>query len=162
LLAPAEQFSNADRPPIRAERRCNSGGTMADIRIFNPDGINRPRSPYRQVAHVKTQQLAFIAGQVSVDASGAPVGKDDFEAQCTQVFANIRGALHSVGADWKNVVEFTSYLVRPQDVAVFTAVRNREYPKMFTDGAYPPNTLLVISRLAQEFCLLEVQTVAAL
>ena len=80
---------------------------MAEIKIFNPDGISRPRSPYMQVARVKTQELAFIAGQVSVDASGAPVGKDDFEAQCAQVFANIHGALRSVGADWKNVVEFT-------------------------------------------------------
>jgi enamine deaminase RidA (YjgF/YER057c/UK114 family) len=135
---------------------------MAEITIFNPDGISRPRSPYMQVARVKTQELAFIAGQVSVDASGAPVGKDDFEVQCAQVIANIHGALRAVGADWKNVVEFTSYLVRPQDVAVFTAFRNREYPKMFPNGAYPPNTLLVINRLAQEFCLLEIQTIAAL
>jgi enamine deaminase RidA (YjgF/YER057c/UK114 family) len=143
-------------PPRQAEI------IMAEIKIFNPNGISRPRSPYMQVARVKTQELAFIAGQVSVDASGAPVGKDDFEAQCAQVFANIHGALRSVGADWKNVVEFTSFLVRPQDIAVFTAFRNREYPKMFPDGAYPPNTLLVINRLAQEFCLLEIQTTAAL
>jgi enamine deaminase RidA (YjgF/YER057c/UK114 family) len=135
---------------------------MANIRIFNPEGLSRPRSPYMQVAFAETQKLAFIAGQVSVDATGAPVGKDDFEAQCAQVFANIHGALRSIGADWKNVVEFTSFLVRAQDVGTFTAFRHREYPKMFPDGAYPPNTLLVISRLAQEFCLLEVQTVAAL
>jgi enamine deaminase RidA (YjgF/YER057c/UK114 family) len=135
---------------------------MADIKIFNPDGLNRPRSPYMQVARAKTQELAFIAGQVSVDASGAPVGKDDFEAQCAQVFANIHGALRSVGADWKNVVEFTSFLTRARDVSTFTAFRHREYPRMFPGGAYPPNTLLVITRLAQEFCLLEVQTIAAL
>ena len=111
---------------------------------------------------VTAQELAFIAGQVSVDATGNPVGRDDFEAQCAQVFANIHGALRSVGADWNNVVEFTSYLVRAQDVATFTAFRRRVYPQMFPDGQYPPNTLLVISRLAQEFCLLEIQTVAAL
>ena len=135
---------------------------MATIKIFNPDGINRPRSPYLQVARVTAQELAFIAGQVSVDATGNPVGRDDFEAQCAQVFANIHGALRSVGADWNNVVEFTSYLVRAEDVATFTAFRRRVYPQMFPDGQYPPNTLLVISRLAQEFCLLEIQTVAAL
>jgi enamine deaminase RidA (YjgF/YER057c/UK114 family) len=135
---------------------------MSDIKIFNPDSLNRPRSPYMQVARVKTQELAFIAGQVSVDASGAPVGKGDFEAQCAQVFENIHAALRSVGADWKNVVEFTSFLTRAQDVPTFTAFRHREYPKMFPGGIYPPNTLLVITRLAQEFCLLEVQTIAAL
>ena len=90
---------------------------MADIKIFNPAELNKPRSPYMQVALVKTSQLAFIAGQVSIDASGALIGQDDFDAQCDQVFANIHAALRSVGADWKNVVEFTSYLVRPQDAA---------------------------------------------
>jgi hypothetical protein len=40
--------------------------------------------------------------------------------------------------------------------------RLREFPKMFRDGKYPPNTLLMIDRLVQEQFLVEVQTVAAL
>jgi enamine deaminase RidA (YjgF/YER057c/UK114 family) len=135
---------------------------MPHIKIFNPVELNRPRSPYMQVARVKTSELAFIAGQVPVDASGTLIGQDDFDAQCAQVFANIRAALRSVGADWKNVVEFTSYLVRPQDVPAFVAYRHRAFPAMFSDGAYPPNTLLVIERLAHESYLLEIQTIAAL
>jgi enamine deaminase RidA (YjgF/YER057c/UK114 family) len=59
-------------------------------------------------------------------------------------------------------VQFTSYIVRPQDAAAFRAYRAKVYPKMFPDGAYPPNALLVISRLADENFLLEVQAVAAL
>jgi enamine deaminase RidA (YjgF/YER057c/UK114 family) len=82
--------------------------------------------------------LLLIAGQTPIDASGAMVGKDDFEAQCAQVFANIRTALCSVAADWQNVVQFTSYLVRPQDIAAFRAFRSKEFPKMFPNGAYPP------------------------
>jgi enamine deaminase RidA (YjgF/YER057c/UK114 family) len=135
---------------------------MPDIKIFNPVELNRPRSPYMQVARVKTSELAFIAGQVPVDASGTLIGQDDFDAQCAQVFANIHAALRSVGAEWKNVVEFTSYLVRPQDVPTFVAYRHRAFPAMFSDGAYPPNTLLVIERLAHESYLLEIQTIAAL
>jgi enamine deaminase RidA (YjgF/YER057c/UK114 family) len=139
-----------------------AGGIMADIRIFNPDGLNKPRSPYMQVARVRASELAFIAGQVSVDGSGDLVGPDDFEAQCARVFANIHAALRSVGAEWNNVVEFTSFLVRPQDVPAFVAYRHRVFPSMFPNGAYPPNTLLVIDRLAHDAYLLEVQTVAAL
>jgi enamine deaminase RidA (YjgF/YER057c/UK114 family) len=135
---------------------------MADIKIFNPDGLSKPMSPYRHVARAKTQDLVFIAGQVPTDASGATVGKGDFDAQCAQVFANIHTALRSVNADWNNIVQFTSYLVRPQDSAAFRAFRSKEFPKMFPDGAYPPNTLLFISRLADEAYWLEVQTVAAL
>jgi len=135
---------------------------MADIKIFNPDGLSRPAGPYSHVAHAKTQQIVFIAGQVPTDPSGATIGKGNFEAQCKQVFANIHTALRAVGADWNNVVQFTSFLVRPQDAAAFRAFRGREFPKMFANGAYPPNTLLFISRLADEAYLLEVQTVAAL
>ncbi len=135
---------------------------MAEIKIFNPEGMSRPASPYHHVARVKAQELVFIAGQVPADASDTPVGKDNFEAQCAQVFANIHTALRSVGADWNNVVQFTSYLVRPQDAPAYREFRIREYAKMFPGGAYPPNTLLFISRLASEAFLLEVQTTAAL
>ena len=71
-----------------------------------------------------------------------------------------RGAV-SQGAGWGNVVEFTTYLVHSQDIPEFMAYRTREFPRMFADGAYPPNTLLMIDRLVQEAFLVEVQTVAA-
>jgi len=135
---------------------------MADIKIFNPDGLAKPAGTYTHIAHAKTQDVVFIAGQVPMDASGATVGKGDFEAQCAQVYANIHTALRAVDADWKNVVQFTSFLVRPQDAAAFRTFRGRQFPKMFPDGAYPPNTLLIISRLADEAYWLEVQTIAAL
>jgi enamine deaminase RidA (YjgF/YER057c/UK114 family) len=71
---------------------------MPNIRIFNPVELNKPRSPYMQVARVKTSELAFIAGQVSVDGSGNLIGENNFEAQCAQVFGNIDAALRSIGA----------------------------------------------------------------
>jgi hypothetical protein len=40
--------------------------------------------------------------------------------------------------------------------------RTREFPRMFPNGAYPPNTLLMIDRLVQEPLLVEVQTIAAI
>ena len=135
---------------------------MAEIKIFNPDGLARPAGTYTHIALAKAQQVVFIAGQVPMDASGATIGKDNFDAQCVQVYANIHTALRAVEADWKNVVQFTSFLVRPQDAATFRAYRGREFPNMFPDSAYPPNTLLIISRLADPDYLLEVQTIAAL
>jgi enamine deaminase RidA (YjgF/YER057c/UK114 family) len=124
--------------------------------------MNRPRSPYFQVAHVQSGEIAFIAGQVAVNEAGQLVGEDDFEAQCAAVFDNIHKALRSIGADWGNVVEFTSYLTRREDVRTFTDFRNRMYPAMFGGNIYPPNTLLLISGLANPKYLLEVQSVAAI
>ena len=60
------------------------------------------------------------------------------------------------------MVEFTTYLVHSQDIPKFMAFRLHEFPKMFANGAYPPNTLLMIDRLVQEPLLIEVSTVAAL
>jgi enamine deaminase RidA (YjgF/YER057c/UK114 family) len=111
---------------------------------------------------VKAAEFLFIAGQVATDRDGKVVGADDFDAQCVQTFANIEAALKSAGAGFGNVVEFTTYLVHSQDIAKFMAFRKREFPRMFSNGAYPPNTLLIVDRLVQEPFLVEVKATAAL
>jgi len=129
---------------------------MAEIRIVNPESLGKPLGQYSQITRVKASEYLFIAGQVA--AYGAVV----FDAQCVQVFANIRAALESCGAGWGNVVQFTTYLVHSQDIPKFMQYRLREFPHMFANGAYPPNTLLMVDRLVKEQFLVEVQTVAAL
>ena len=133
---------------------------MADIKIVNPDALGKPLGQYSQITRVKASEFIFIAGQVGVDKEGKIVG--DFDAQCAQTFANIGAALQSVGAGWGNIVEFTTYMLHSQDIPKFMAYRLREFPKMFVNGTYPPNTLLMIDRLVQEPLLIEVQAIAAL
>ena len=136
---------------------------MTDIKRYNPDGIAKPRSPYCHVNEVTgASKLVFIAGQVPLDAAGNVVGADDFDQQCAQVYANIATALKAAGADWKHVVQLTSILVRAEDIEKFGAYRQREFPKLFPNSAYPPNTLMIISRLANPAFRVEVQAVAAL
>ena len=133
---------------------------MPDIKIENPAALGKPLGQYSQLTRVKASEFLFIAGQVGVDKAGAVAA--DFDAQCVQTFANIEAALKSCGAGWANIVQFTTYLVHSQDIPKFMAWRLREFPKMFANGAYPPNTLLMIDRLVQEPLLIEVQAVAAL
>ena len=135
---------------------------MADIKFENPDALGRPLGQYSHLTRVKASEYLFIAGQVSVDKTGNVIGADDFDAQCAQTFANIEAALKSQGAGWANVVEFTTYLVHSQDIPKFMKFRLREFPRMFANGAYPPNTLLMIDRLVGEAFLIEVKVVAAL
>jgi enamine deaminase RidA (YjgF/YER057c/UK114 family) len=127
---------------------------MADIRIYNVEALGKPLGQYSHVTRVKAAETLYIAGML---APG-----DGFDAQCSGVFAQIEKALQSAGAGWGNVVQFTTYLVHSQDIPKFMQWRLREFPRMFPDGRYPPNTLLVIDRLVQEQYLVEVQTVAAL
>jgi enamine deaminase RidA (YjgF/YER057c/UK114 family) len=135
----------------------------AEVKMFNPDTLGKPGGQYSHIARVKgAAELVFIAGQIATDKAGNLVGADDFDAQCAQVYANIGAALKAVGGGWSNVVQFTTYLVHSQDIAKLRAFRQREFSRYFPDGAYPPNTLLVVDRLASESYLLEIQTVAAL
>jgi enamine deaminase RidA (YjgF/YER057c/UK114 family) len=128
---------------------------MAEIRIGNVEALGKPLGQYSHMARVKNAaETLYIAGML---APG-----DDFEAQCSGVFRQIEAALKSAGAGWGNVVQFTTYLVHSQDIPKFMAWRQREFPRLFPDGKYPPNTLLIIDRLVQEQFLIEVQTIAAL
>ena len=133
---------------------------MPDIKISNIEALGKPLGQYSHITRVKASEFVFIAGQVGADRDGK-VG-EDFDAQCALVYANIETALKSVGGGWGNVVEFTTYLVHSQDIPKFMTYRKREFPKFFPNGAYPPNTLLMIDRLVGEPFLIEVQTVAAL
>ena len=132
---------------------------MPDIKILNPDSLGKPLGQYSQITRVKASEFLFIAGQVGAGKDGKTPA--DFEAQCEFVFANIGAALTSQGASFANVVEFTTYLVHSQDIPKFMAFRLREFPKMFPNGKYPPNTLLIVDRLVKEQFLVEVQTIAA-
>lgn len=134
---------------------------MADIDIYNVPALGRPSAQFSHVARVRnaTERL-YIAGMVATDAEGKAVGADDFDAQATQVFRNIEHALASAGADWRSVVQFTTYLTRAEDIPRWRAFRDRTFAGWFPDERYPPNTLLVITRLASESFLIEVQTIA--
>jgi enamine deaminase RidA (YjgF/YER057c/UK114 family) len=127
---------------------------MADIRIYNIESLGKPLGQYSHVTRVKAGEYLFIAGMLSPG--------ETFDAQCTGVFAQVEKALQSAGAGWGNVVQFTTYLVHSQDIPRFMQFRLREFPRMFPNGAYPPNTLLMVDRLVQEQFLVEVQTIAAI
>jgi enamine deaminase RidA (YjgF/YER057c/UK114 family) len=133
----------------------------ADIRIYNSAELGTPLGAYSHVTRVRAQEYLFIAGMLSTDKAGSIVGKGDFDAQAAQIFSNIRLALESAGASWKNVVQFTTYLTDAKLIEGFMAYRRREFPRMFAGAPYPPNTLLIIDRLVREEFLIEVQTTAA-
>jgi len=133
---------------------------MLNIKRFNPEALGITYGRYSNVARVKASEFIFIAGQVGVREDGSiPQG---FSEQCELTFENIRRGLESCGATWANVVQFTTYLVHPQDIVLFNEYREREFPRLFPGADFPCNTLLLIDRLVKESLLFEVQTVACL
>ena len=77
---------------------------MPDIKIINPDALGKPLGQYSHITRVKASEFLFIAGQVGVDKDGKLTGDGGFNAQCTQMFANLGAALESQGAGLANIV----------------------------------------------------------
>ena len=130
--------------------------------IFNPKTVGPPIAPYSHAIIVEARRLMFIAGQVAVDKKGRVVGAGDFKRQVAQVFANLEGILKAAGAGFNHVVQFTTFMVDSRDMPAFFEARNKLFKRIYPKRDYPPNTLLVIDRLAREDFLLEVEAIAAL
>ena len=103
---------------------------MPDIDIYNVKALGKPLGQYHHMTRVKASEYLFIAGMLSSDENGEVVGDGDFDAQCRQVFHNLETALRSAGAGWRNIVQFTTYLVHSQSISNFMQYRLREFPNV--------------------------------
>lgn len=132
---------------------------MTGVTYIDPPGAAPAQGLYSHAARVRAGDLYFIAGQLSVGADGAIVGKGDFEAQFRQVFENLGAVLKGLGVSFDHVAKFTTYFVHSQDIEKFMALRAAHFPRIF-GGKYPPNTICVVDRLVKEEFLLEVEAIA--
>src|SRR5271166_416881 len=122
---------------------------MAEIRISNMEALGKPirallarrarqgrRGPVRRRRCRDRRDLrSAVRGGLCADRAGAQVRRQRL-AQ--------RDAVHH------------TLLVHSQDIAKFYKWREQNYPAMFAESKYPPNTLLVIDRLVQEQFLIEI------
>jgi len=125
--------------------------------FINPPGLTRPTG-YTHVVVSADGRTAYVAGQVAFDSTGAVVGVGNFQAQADQVFANLRRALASVGASFRDVMKTTTFMT---DLANLPALR--ETRARYFDAAHPPaNTLIPVTALARPDLLLEIEAVVDL
>jgi enamine deaminase RidA (YjgF/YER057c/UK114 family) len=129
--------------------------------VNNPESLAKPLGLYSHTARTRADETVYIAGQVSVDQSGQIVGVGDLTAQLRQTYANLEAALVSVGADFSDVVKFTTYMTRKEDLAEYQRARSELYAEIYPDGAYPPATLVFVAGLVSENLLIEVEAIAA-
>jgi 2-iminobutanoate/2-iminopropanoate deaminase len=105
-------------------------------------------------------ELVVVAGQVGMDATGRLVGPGDVAAQTTQTYENIRTVLAAAGCTMRDVVRFQTFLTHASDIDGFMRARREVFPQYYADGVYPPNTILVVSRLVQPELLVEIEAMA--
>ena len=132
---------------------------MTSVRYLNPKSIWAPPGYTHVVEVTGPGRTVYIAGQVGVDSDGKVAGgAGDVRAQMVQAFENLKAGLAEVGATFKDVVKITNYLVDGAHVQDYREIRDR-----YVNTAAPPaSTLLVISRLAREGWLFEIDAVAVL
>lgn len=129
------------------------------VEYMNPPGACPAQGLYSHVGKPAGSDLLFVAGQLSVAADGSVAGTGDFEAQFKQVFANLGAVLEGLGCNFNDVVKFTTFLVRSQDIDSFMALRAALFPTLFRGPLFPPNTLLIVDRLVKEPFLIEVEAI---
>ena len=126
------------------------------VQYLNPSTLSVPTG-YTHVVQVQSGRTIYIAGQVALDKSGNLVGKNDFAAQATQVFENLKLALSAAGATFDNLVKVTTFVTDMSQIATLRAIRARYYGKNA-----PASTLVQIGKLANEDLMVEIEAVAVL
>jgi len=104
-------------------------------------------------------EIVVVAGQVGMGQGGQVAG-GDVVAQTKQALDNVRAVVEAAGCAMRDVVRFQTFLTHAGDIDDFMKARAEVFPRYFPDGAYPPNTLLVVSRLVKPELLVEIEAMA--
>lgn len=124
-----------------------------------PKGFGPPLGMYSHGMVARGGDLVIVAGQVGMTADGRVAG-EDVVSQTKQALDNVRAVVEAAGCTMKDVVRLQTFLTRSEDIAGFMRARGEVFPAYFPDGIYPPNTLLVVSRLVRPELLVEVEAMA--
>ena len=132
---------------------------MSGVRYLNPQALFAPPGYSHVVEVTGPGRTVYIAGQVGIDKSlKIAGGAGDARAQIRQSFENLKAALAEVGATFNDVVKVTNYLVDIAHLKDFREIRD----SYINTAAPPASTLLVVSRLAIDGLLFEIDAVAVL
>jgi reactive intermediate/imine deaminase len=123
------------------------------LRHINPPALSTPTG-YTHVVAPQRGRLAFIAGQVAADKSGAIVGKGDFKAQAKQVFENLKAAAEAAGGTMADVAKINVYVTDVSQISAFREVRQQ----YFTTNL-PASTFVQVVALARPEFLLEIEAI---
>ena len=124
-----------------------------------PKAFGAPLGMYSHGMIVRGGELVIVAGQVGMTTDGRVAGAD-IGSQTKQALDNVRTVVEAAGCTMRDVVRLQTFLTRSEDIAGFMKARQEVFPGYFPDKVYPPNTLLVVSRLVRPELLVEVEAMA--
>ena len=118
--------------------------------------INRPVGWSSQAWSVSgPARMIFTSGLTSRDSTGEVVYVGDAAAQTRQVLENLKLVLAEDGATLEDIIKVTVFTRNLADFAAIQEVRRAYFPRN-----PPASTLVVISSLADERLLVEIEAIA--
>ena len=127
--------------------------------VVTPKRFGAPLGLYSHGMVAPGGEIVVVAGQVGVAEGGAVAG-GDVGAQTKQALENVRAVVEAAGCTMADVVRLQTFLTHAEDIAGFMSARAEVFPRYFPSGAYPPNTLLIVSRLVRPELLVEIEAMA--
>ena len=128
-------------------------------RVIAPREFGKPLGMYSHGMAAPAGEIVVVAGQVGARRAGE-VARPDVESQTKQAFENVRAVVEAAGCSMKDVVRLQTFLTSADDIGGFMKARQEVFATYFPDGAYPPNTLLVVSRLVRPELRVEIEAMA--
>lgn len=106
---------------------------MADkgYRVAVPTVWDQPDFPMAQAVVEPDGRRVHLTGQVGWDADFNIIGKNDAEAQAHAAIDNIEAVLADIGGDLKDIVSFTTYYTRQDDLPAIYRVRESRFSAEF-------------------------------
>ena len=124
-----------------------------------PREFGPPLGMYSHGMIVPAGELVVVAGQVGTRKTGEVVGADA-AAQTRQALDNVRTVLEAAGCTLRDVVRFQTFLTGADHIGGFMKAREEVFAQHYPDRVYPPNTLLVVSRLVRPELVVEIEAMA--
>ena len=124
-----------------------------------PKKFGAPLGMYSHGMIAPGGELVVVAGQVGIGHGGEVAG-GDVVAQTKQALDNVRAVVEAAGCSMRDIVRLQTFLTHAEDIPGFMKARAEVFPGYFPDGVYPPNTLLIITRLVKPELLVEIEAMA--
>ena len=109
-----------------------------------PDGAIKPTGPWS--LGTRAGDFIYVAGMRGIDPKSNTLVQGD-EARIRQGFLNMKRIAQSEGATLRDAVRIVVYVT---DMARFRPLVNKVQEELWSEGPYPPRTIVEVQRLNQD------------
>ena len=139
LTTVASAISIAFAAPAMAQQAAAPG-----VRTISPAGAIKPTGTWGLAS--RAGDFLYVAGMRGIDPKTDTLIAGD-DARVRQAFRNMQHIAESEGAALKDAVRLVVYVT---DMFRFRPLVNKIQAELWSDGSYPPRTIIEVQRLNQD------------